>query len=207
MWKLLVGVSLAVCVCAMAHDPPPLNRPKPSVSVECHGRLRDGVVAIGGETTGTTITFNRVVYELQLKDESQREFAKEHNKGTVTVTGTLRRITGTETKVRSIIDVDKLLERDATKVQEELRLTIQGVLRATTPDAGDTPQLTIEANGQVWPIDLSSDAKLKVKAVSLIGQSVVLTGRLEQAPEEASSVPAKIQVKSLEQLTHVPAKD
>ena len=201
MWKLFAGVSLTVCVCmcVMANDPHPSKPPKPSVSVKCHGRLRHGVVAIGGETTGTTITFNREVYEIALKGDAQRDFAKEHHQGTVTATGTLRKIAGTESGVRWIIDVDQLLERDATKDKEELRLTIQGTLRATAPDAGDSPRLTIEADNQVWPIDFSSDAKLQVKAELLIGQPVLLTGSLEQASEEDSSEPANIRVKTLEQ--------
>ena len=201
MWKLFAGVSLTVCVCmcVMANDPHPSKPPQPSVSVKCHGRLRHGVVAIGGETTGTTITFNREVYEIALKGDAQRDFAKEHHKGTVTATGTLRKIAGTESGVRWIIDVDQLLERDATQDKEELRLTIQGTLRATAPDAGDSPRLTIEADNQVWPIDFSSDAKLQVKAELLIGQPVLLTGSLEQASEEDSSEPANIRVKTLEQ--------
>ena len=79
MWKLVSGISLTLCLFAMADD----TCPEPSVSVKCCGRLRHGVVAIGGETTGTTITFNRTVWELQLPDDAAREFAARVNVGMV----------------------------------------------------------------------------------------------------------------------------
>jgi len=145
MWKLLTGISLTLFTIAMADDTPP----EPSVLVECRGRLRDGVVAVGGETTGTTITFNRVVWELQLNDDIQRKFANEHSKEPVIVTGKLRKSAGTEVRVRWIVDVRTLSERDATKTKEGAQLTIQGTLRSTVLRPGDAPVLAIDANGHV----------------------------------------------------------
>ena len=208
MWKLLTGISLTLSMFAMTDD----TSPKPSVSVECCGRLRHGVVAIGGEITGTTITFNRIVWELQLHDDAAREFAAEHHKETVVVTGTLRRIEGTEVKVRWIIDVKTLSECDAAKDEEGTRLTLQGTLRATDPRADDSPRMTIESDGKIWPIDVSSDARLKVKAESLVGQPVLLTGSLdrvteeEQVAEKESSVSLIIRVATLKRSAIVPVK-
>ena len=193
MWKLAGGISLTLCMFAIADDTPP----EASVSVECCGRLRHGVVAIGGETTGTTITFNRIVWELQLHDDAQREFAQEHHKEPVVVTGRLKRIAGIETKVRWVIDVKKLSEPDATTDTERARMTIQGTLRATDPRGGDASGMTIDSDGQVWPIDVSADSTLKAKAESLVGQPVLLDGSLEQATKEDSDAPGVIRVKTL----------
>jgi hypothetical protein len=200
MWKPIIGMSLILCTTLLATDP----APQPSVSVESCGRLRHGVVAIGGETTGTTLTCNRMVYELQLKDDAQRTFAKEHHKESVVAAGTLRKMAGTESKVRWIIDVKTLSERDETTDKEGIRLTIQGILKATDSHTKETPVMTIEAAGHVWPIDLSSDSKLLAKAKSLVGQPVQLSGSLEQDDEEESSAPAIIRVKTLERSANTP---
>lgn len=180
MWKLLTVISLTLPTIAMADDAPRT----PSVSVECCGRLRHGVVAIGGETTGTTITFNRLVWEVLLNDDTQRKFAEEHSRELVVATGTLRRIAGTEVKDRWIIDVRSLAERDAAKHSEGARMTVRGTLRATVARSGESPAMTIDANGQVWPIDLSTEARLYGQAASLVDQPVILTGSLEQVGEK-----------------------
>ena len=208
MLKLLTGIGLTLSMFAMTDE----TRPAPSVSVECCGRLRHGVVAIGGETTGTTITFNRMVWELQLHDDAARQFAKEHHKEPIVVTGTLRKIGGTEVKVRWIIDVKKLSERDATKDEEGARLTMQGTLRAADPRRDDYPWMTIDTDGEIWPIDVASDAKLQVEAESLVGQPVLLSGNLERVTEEEevtekeASVPLIIRVATLKRSANVPVQ-
>lgn len=208
MWKLLAGIALTLSMVATTDEIPP----DPSVTVACYGRLRHGVVAIGGETTGTTITFNRIVWELQLHDEAAREFAKEHHKEPVVVTGTLRKIGGTEVKDRWIIDVKKLSERDATKDEEGTRLTMQGTLRAADPRRDDFPSMTIDTDGEIWPIDVSSNSRLQVKAESLVGHPVLLTGSLERVDEEEqvtekeASVPLFIRVATLKRSANVPVQ-
>lgn len=208
MLKLLAGIGLTLSMFAMTDE----TRPAPSVSVECCGRLRHGVVAIGGETTGTTITFNRMVWELQLHDDAARQFAKEHHKEPIVVTGTLRKIGGTEVKVRWIIDVKKLSERDATKDEEGARLTMQGTLRAADPRRDDSPWMTIDTDGEIWPIDVASDARLQVEAESLVGQPVLLSGNLERVTEEEevtekeASVPLIIRVATLKRSANVPVQ-
>lgn len=208
MWKLLAGIALTLSMVAMTDETPPA----PSVSVECYGRLRHGVVAIGGETTGTTITFNRMVWELELHDDAAREFAKEHHKEPVVVTGTLRKIGRTEVKVRWIIDVKKFSERDAAKDEEGARLTMQGTLRATDPRRDDHLGMTIDTDGETWPIDVSSDSRLQVKAETLVGQTVLLTGSLERSTEEEQvfeneeSVPLIIRVATLKRSAIVPVQ-
>ena len=206
MWKTVAGLSLLLCAFAGAHEPP-LPKPRtPSVTVECRGRLRHGVVAIGGETTGTTITFNRTIYELQLQDEADQKFAKEHHKEPVIATGVLRKMKGTESKVRWIIDVETLAERDATKDKEGALLTIRGTLRSKIPLPGDSPEITMEAGGHTWPLDLSADQQLLAKAKSLVDQLVLLSGSLEQEAEEESSTPPVIRVKTLDRPANSPAQ-
>lgn len=189
MWKLLTGISLTLCSYGTfaTADETVLEKTEsePSVSVECHGRLRHGVVAIGCETTGTTITFNRMTWELQFPDDAGREFAKAHHKEPVVVTGVLRRLVGTEEMVRWIIDVKTLsAHEEKADLEEGTQLTIRGMLRATDPRTGNSDELTIDTNGQVWHLDLSSEARLQEAADSLIGRPVLLTGSLKQVTEE-----------------------
>jgi hypothetical protein len=203
MLKLISGISLMLCTFTTFDS----AFKKPSVSVRCCGRLRDGIVAIGGETTGTTITFNRMVWELQLPDAAARRFAQTHNKEFVNVTGTLRRIAGTEVKERWIIDVKTLSEHDSKRDKVGIQLTIQGTLRATDSRTGDSPILRIEADGQIWPVDVTLDARLKNDAESLIDQPVLLAGTLEQVAEEDSDAPRVIRVKTLKRSSGVPIHD
>ncbi len=206
MWKLLSVMSLPLCPLAMADDIPP----KPTVFVECHGRLRTGLVAIGGETTGTTITVNRVVWELRLRDEADREFAEKHNKEPVIVTGTLRKVAGVEEKVRWIIDVKTLKAGDAKTDKEGTRMTIHGMLRAPDRRHGDSHEMTIHADGQIWPVDFSTDGELRDKAESFDERTVLLVGNLErdmdQVTDEEPTAPLVVRVKSLKQCVLQPVQ-
>lgn len=156
-----------------------------SVSVECHGRLRHGVVAIGGECTGTTITFQNMSWELQLPDESTREFAARQHKQPVVVTGTLRKIEGTETRVRWIVDVTKLTEADSRdRVVEAANVTLRGTVRAALSETSETPELSVHADDQIWQLDFSAHHATLAVAESFIGQTVLLTGSVLATPSE-----------------------
>lgn len=203
MWKTVIGISLTLCVSAMADD----TCTKPSVSVQCSGRLRHGVVAVGGETTGTTITFNHLTWELQFHAAAARSFAQNHNKELVNVTGTLRRIAGTEVKERWIVDVRTISERDATSEKEGARLSVEGTIRAADSRRDGSRALRIDSDGQSWPIDCASDASLQAEADSLVGQPVLLTGSLKQVTEEDTDKPVVILVRTLKRATRVPIHD
>ena len=198
MWKLVNGISLTLCLCQfVAADQ---TDQKPFVRVKCHGRLRDGVVAIGGETTGTTITFYGKIWELQLDDDADRAFAKVHHKEPVIATGTLRRVAGVATtnKERWIINVEKISEPEPTTEKKEGALLIaQGMLRSAPSPAGDSVMLTIAADDQIWPLDFPSDASLRNEAESLVDQSVLLKGILERVNEKEPGAPLIIRVKEL----------
>jgi len=157
----------------------------PSVSVLCQGRLRHGVVAIGGETTGTTITFHRTTWELKLPDKASGDFAERNHKKPVVVTGTLRKVAATESRVRWIIDVTRITELSAREVpKDSATMTIRGTLRAALALSGNTPELSVNTTGQKWKLDLAANRPLQATAESLIGKSVLVTGTLPPPPEK-----------------------
>ncbi len=82
-----------------------------SITVTVIGTLRTGVVAIGGETTGVTITAKGITWELDLgKNPTYAETAKKLNGKQATVTGSLERKTGIEVKERWIVTVNRIEE-------------------------------------------------------------------------------------------------
>ncbi len=196
MWKLIIGICLTVCVSATADE----SSPNPSVFVKCCGRLRDGVAAIGGETTGTTITFAPHIWELDLGDETARAFAKAHHKKPVFVTGNLRIVKGVEKKVRWIVDVESIEKCDPSRSEEGAGLMLRGILRAAKPSQEKPSRMTIATGGHSWPIEFSDDARLQATADSLVDDWVVLTGLLKQVVEKESNVKRNIiDVKTLKQ--------
>ena len=89
----------------------PLPAPMLSESIEVTvtGKLAHGVMAIGGETTGTTITANGVTWELELGDNADfRKTAEEKNGKMVKVSGTLTIKQGVERGQRFIVVVDAI---------------------------------------------------------------------------------------------------
>lgn len=82
-----------------------------SKQVELEGKLRTGIVAIGGETTGTIIQVKKEFYELDFgKNKELQQKAKKLNGKNVKVVGTLVIRKGVEVKVRRIVTVTKLEE-------------------------------------------------------------------------------------------------
>lgn len=197
MQNLIAGLCLLVCAFASGMGLPDKNEAEPSVTVRCHGKLRTGVASIGGETTGTTITFYKRTWELNLQNEEAIEFATDHNKEPVTAIGTLRKVQGTEMKARWIIDVKTLEERDAKVTAEGIQLTILGTLQSVRPTPHKPPQLTIQAGDISWPIAFPLDPKLQTTAETLVGKPVSIQGALEIDKDGASPHEAIVQVKTL----------
>jgi hypothetical protein len=82
--------------------------------VEMKGTLRTGIVAIGGETTGTIIETKEGRFELDLgKDKELRQKAEKLNGKMVVATGTLVIKKGVEIKERRIVTVASLEEAKA----------------------------------------------------------------------------------------------
>ena len=79
--------------------------------INVQGKLKTGVVAAGGETTGTVIETKDKSYELDFgKDKELREKAEKLKGKQVMVSGTLIVKKGVEVKERRIITVTKLEE-------------------------------------------------------------------------------------------------
>lgn len=79
------------------------------IEVKIRGKLTHGVMAIGGETTGTTITANDITWELDLSaDRKLQESAETMNEKIVTVTGKMTVKQGVERGTRYIVKVNSL---------------------------------------------------------------------------------------------------
>ena len=204
MYKLISGIilSIGLSVAAVADE----SSPMPSVSVEFCGRLRHGVVAMGGESTGTTISVGRMIWEVQLLSDSDRKFAETYHKETVVVTGTLRKVAGVETKDRWVIDARKMSVQDASKDHPGVKITIVGLLRAAAPDPAGTSVawMAIQSADQVWPIDRPTDASVTMAAETLLGQSVLLAGSVKPDPEYVPGATPMIQVTSVKRSQQTP---
>jgi len=86
--------------------------PEESITVTVVGTLHTGVVTIGGETTGVTITAKGIKWELNFaKHADLAEAAAKLDGHLVTVSGTLERRAGVEVKDRWIVTVTNLKAR------------------------------------------------------------------------------------------------
>jgi hypothetical protein len=176
MLRFLLAMALASSSVALAAEP---TTPATEIKVECYGVIRDGVVAIGGETTGTTLSFGGMIWDLSLNDDSKRAFAKEHTKQRVTVTGSLKRVTGTQIPVRWVVDVDQFSIPKETPGKGSVLVTATGKLR-TAEGSGDESALFIETKGINWPLDFSKQPPLEAAAQKLLQKNVVVRGEFEK---------------------------
>jgi hypothetical protein len=109
--------------------------------IQVQGKLSTGIMAIGGETTGTILTTKGGTWELDFAGNKQlRKLADRLNGKTVIVTGTPERREGVEIKERRIIKV-KTLEsaagRDDAKVP---RPSVDGI--SLTTQRNESPKKT-----------------------------------------------------------------
>ena len=107
-------LSLVVLVCLLAVPALAADKEKKGAKkVEVKGTLRTGIVAIGGETTGTVIDTKEGRYELELgKNKELRDKAERLNGKPVVVAGTLEIRKGLAVKERKIITVASLKAAD-----------------------------------------------------------------------------------------------
>jgi hypothetical protein len=88
---------------------PPAEEPAEYVRVTVKGKLKTGLVAIGGETTGTAITADGITWELELgQNEALLDHSRQLDGQTVLVRGRLRRTPGVEIRERWIVTVRSL---------------------------------------------------------------------------------------------------
>ena len=82
------------------------NEKSDYIKVEIKGTLQTGVMAIGGETTGTVIRVNNVTWELDLGNNKElRDLSDKLNNKTVLVSGTYEKRRGVEIRERHIVKV------------------------------------------------------------------------------------------------------
>jgi opacity protein-like surface antigen len=113
--KIFAFAAVLVCLaplCAAAADD---KKDEPKAS-EWTGKLQTGVVAIGGETTGTVLQTKEGSFELSFgQDKGLRNSAEKFGGKQVTVTGKLNVRKGVEVKERRIITVTAIKEAGAKK--------------------------------------------------------------------------------------------
>lgn len=162
---------------AVAQETPAQGAP---IRVECHGQLRDGVVAIGGETTGTTLRFLGITWELQFPDREGQTFAQTHDKQPVTVSGTLRRVAGLARPARWIVDVERYAPRDPAQRKEGATTTLSGTL---IRDPAQPAQWFVDNGKTACPVQLPADAAFRP------GQTVTVEGALEKREQPPADQP------------------
>ena len=115
-WLLLVGGLLVAANPQAANPQPPEHnsarkapaKDEQSIKVEVTGLVKTGIAAIGGETTGITITANKVTWELDIKDPALLALAKEMDGKTAIAKGELRAVEGVEIPRRWIVTVSDI---------------------------------------------------------------------------------------------------
>lgn len=109
--KLVMAIFavLLAATFAEAGEQAPGKEGEEYVRVEVKGRLATGVVAIGGETTGTTITAGTITWDLDFGDKKDLAAQAEKLDGQrVVVTGLARQVPGVTRGPRIIIRVETL---------------------------------------------------------------------------------------------------
>jgi len=105
LWTLLLAGGLLAA--ATGGAPPPDSGE--SIEVRVRGRIRGGLMAIGGETTGITIRARGVTWELDLGgNDALRAKAEALDGKMALVTGSLEAKPGVEIATRWILKVETL---------------------------------------------------------------------------------------------------
>src|SRR5207237_677323 len=108
MTKLMMLILTTLLALAPLAAPAAAGDDEDFIKVEIRGTLQTGIVAIGGETTGTVIKVKDVTWELDLgADQKLQDLAETLNRKTVLVTGIYTKFRGIE-RVRDIVKVTSL---------------------------------------------------------------------------------------------------
>ena len=126
-----------------------------AIDVNMVGKITTGVVAIGSETTGTTMTCGNITWQLLL-DESQLKIAKQLGNQKARVTGRLSMRPGTEIAKHWIVKV-KTIANAAEEMPANEEMHTEDALNAfvsiTTVQsggiAGSTNSTTVRADGSL----------------------------------------------------------
>lgn len=103
--SLTLGILMSFFAVALAAD----QDEGEYIKVEIKGTLETGLMAIGGETTGTVVRVKNVTWELDLGNSKElAALATKLQKKTVLVTGTYQKVKGVEIRERHIVKVATL---------------------------------------------------------------------------------------------------
>lgn len=137
------------------------------IEVTVVGVLHTGVVAIGGETTGATITAKGITWELELGEHAQKAESLDGKRAVVS--GELERRQGVEVKERWIVKVDSLAPAETPQPKD-------GAARHSAP-----PVLTASVrrkDAQVRFAERAGATVVEIKSKSGIGEATIArTGR------------------------------
>ena len=154
------------------------------VTVNIVGKLKTGIIAIGGETTGTTITSDNITFEVDLTaDRGLQAVAQKFKNQRVRVLGALSKQKGVEIRERWILKATSIEEVATGETSEketaleksfvEIKFSLSGGI------AGLNEELTIDADGKVEKVNRSrrvtenwqADPKKLAKLHALVGKT------------------------------------
>lgn len=175
-----------------------LQPPKPviteSIKIDMTGKIETGIVSIGGETTGTVISSNGIVWELDFQDNPQlAQSARVLNSRTVNVKGTLTRVPGTEIKYRWIVNVDSLSPPATRRPQQVAadqrpRLPSPGVLPPQkTPDPIDISK--IKKSFQTIVVETTGGPSNERQTLTIKADGTVVNGTKAQGFSTSWTIP------------------
>ena len=155
---LLLAISFVVCASpklAPAQD----KRIRPVILVTFTGRLNHGVLAVGGETTGTEISADKITWELDFRSNKKvRALANQWNRQTVIATGKLERRKGLEVSERWIVLVDKLEKPKKPKAPHTVHVDVIGKFRTGIfAVGGETTGTEILSTNIKWEVKPGKD--------------------------------------------------
>ena len=111
--KALLFLAITALACGNSLATDSKRSAEEGITVTIVGTLTTGVIAIGGETTGTTIKSKGITWELDFgKNEELKKAAESLNGKKAIAQGTLERRVGVEVKERWIVTVKTLLPGD-----------------------------------------------------------------------------------------------
>ena len=180
----MIAIHIILVVLADFLNPLPVEQKKvstPAIDIVIQGTLRQGVLAIGAETTGTTITANGMTWDLELPP-ALKTFADTHHKQTVKASGRLKKVKGTEVPDRWILSAMSIRTVESVKDKKgSVDVTFRGKLRTgILAIGGETTGVELTDDGVTWELDLSHAKNLQQKTTDLHKTTVIAKGRLRK---------------------------
>ncbi|HEY0982504.1 MULTISPECIES: hypothetical protein [unclassified Schlesneria] len=154
--------------------------------VICHGKLRCGMVAVGGETTGTNLSLGGFSWELLISDPQLKDFAEANHHKLVTATGTLQYLNTPERPGRWVVSVNSLTARDPKIKEDAVAITVRGTVEKTKST------LKLKTDDFTLTITPPDNAKLLKKLDSLESRTVILKGQVDLPKSRSTAKTLKI---------------